>query len=288
MSEGFRCSVAAAVEPLAGTAAVDRAFLLVEYAGPWGRKALEESRLPEVVRSGLADRAASAGVRVQLIRRHRRPSAEHRVFLVSADAQDPWAETTVLDDPEQLLDLDLDGLAAGRRPGFDVHSDALLLACTNGRRDMCCAEKGRPLVAALDAAYPELTWETTHVGGHRFAGAMLVLPHGLAYGRVEPEDAVGIAALALQGRIELAHLRGRSSYPGPVQAAEAALLQRLGTDAIDALRLVGAENDGERTVVTFESASGSHAVEVDTVLGELVRQSCGDLKQKPSVVHVAR
>ncbi len=288
MSEGFRCSVAAAVEPLAGTAAVDRAFLLIEYAGPWGRKAFQESRLPENVRSEVTERAERAGVRIQLIRRHRRPSTELRVFLVSANPLDPWAETTVLTGPEQLLDLDLESLAAGERPGFEPYAEPLLLACTNGRRDTCCAEKGRPLVAALDTAFPELAWETTHVGGHRFAGAMLVLPFGLAYGRVAPEDALQIASLTLEGRIEPTHLRGRSAYPGAVQAAEIALLQRLGLDEIGALRLVAAEASGDRTTVTFESSEGSHLVEVDTVVGDLVRQSCGDLKQKNSVVHVAR
>lgn len=288
MGEGFRCSVAAAVEPLAGTAAVDGAFLLIEYSGPWARKAFEESRLPEEVRTTVTDRAARAGVRLQLVRRHRRPSTELRVFLVYAGAEGPWAETTVLGSPEELLELDLDGLAAGRRPGFEPHDEPLLLACTNGRRDTCCAEKGRPLVAALDAAYPELTWETTHVGGHRFAGAMLVLPHGLAYGRVLPDDGVRIGKLSLQGRLELELLRGRAAYPGPVQAAEIALLQRLGRDEVDALRLVASGSDGDRTTVTFESSKGSHVVEVDTVTGDLVRQSCGDLKQKPSVVHVVR
>lgn len=288
MGEGFRCSVAAAVEPLAGTAAVDSAFLLIEYSGPWGRKAFEESRLPEEVRATVTDRAARAGVRLQLVRRHRRQSTGLRVFLVYAGAEGPWVETKVLSSPEELLELDLDGLAAGVRPGFEPHEDPLLLACTNGRRDTCCAEKGRPLVAALDAAYPELTWETTHVGGHRFAGAMLVLPHGLAYGRVLPDDAVRIGKLALQGRLELELLRGRAAYPGPVQAAEIALLQRLGRDEVDTLRLVSSESDGDRTTVTFESAEGSHVVEVDTVTGDLVRQSCGDDKVKPSVVHVAR
>src|SRR3546814_16324459 len=65
----FRCARGALAEPLAGTAAHDTAYLLIEHPGPWGHKALAASRLPEPVRSGPADAAAEAGVRIQLIRR---------------------------------------------------------------------------------------------------------------------------------------------------------------------------------------------------------------------------
>lgn len=287
MGEGFRCSVAAAGVPMAGSAATDRAYLLVENAGPWGRKALAESRYPEAVREGLARRADEAGVRVQLVRRHGRTAVTGgiRVFLVYADPRAPWAETTVLDSPEDLLDLDLDGLAAGRSAGLEPHSDPLLLVCTNGRRDTCCAELGRPLVASLAAAHPEATWETTHVGGHRFAGAMLVLPHGLSYGRVDAASGVEIADLAVRGRVAPDHLRGRSAYPGPVQAAEVTLLGRLGLDGVADLELVSAEPDGEVIRVTFRSDAGTHAVDVETVPGEAVRQSCADEKLKPAVTY---
>lgn len=285
MADGFRCSVAAAAEPLAGSAATDGAFLLVENAGPWGRKALAESRLPEPVRTGLAERAEAAGVRVQLIRRHGRTPASGgiRVFLVYADPQAPWAETTVLAEPEELLDLDLAALAAGERPGLDPHEQPLLLVCTNGRRDACCAELGRPLVAAVTGAHAELTWETTHVGGHRFAGAMLVLPHGLAYGRVLPEDGVRLGDLALAGRLDPLLLRGRAAYPAPVQAAEVALLERLGLDGVAALALVGVDTHGDLTRVRFGVDGVAHEVEVEAVAGPAVRQSCADDKVKSTL-----
>lgn len=280
--------MAAADEPLAGSAADDRAFLLVEYPGPWGRKALEDSRLSEKVRAGLAKRAERAGVRVQLIRRHRRPATGLHVFLGYAVPPEPWVESTVLSQPEELLELDLDALSAGRPAGLDRHDEPLLLVCTNGRRDACCAELGRPLVAAFDVAYPELTWETTHLGGHRFAGALLVLPHGLAYGRLDADAGLEVAARTLEGRLDPAHLRGRTAYPGPVQAAEVALLERLGEDAIDALSLVVAESDGALTRVTLRSATGEHTLVVEAVTGPPVQQSCGDLKVKPTVSYRVR
>ena len=94
----FRCSVGAADEPMAGSAAVATSYLLVEHAGPWGRKALAESRLPEHVRHGLAEAADQVGVRVQLIRRPGRPGAStsFRVFATYADPVGPWTATALL------------------------------------------------------------------------------------------------------------------------------------------------------------------------------------------------
>lgn len=288
----FRCSVGAADEPMAGSAAVATSYLLVEHAGPWGRKALAESRLPEHVRHGLAEAADQVGVRVQLIRRPGRPGAStsFRVFATYADPARPWTATALLDDPERLLDLDLPALAAGTVPtGFVPHDGPLHLVCTNGRRDLCCAEQGRPIVTALAEAYPEETWETTHVGGHRFAGAMVLLPHGLSYGRLGPASALDVARLTLAGTLALPHLRGRSAYPGAVQAAEVAVRERLGETGVDALRLVGAEPlpDGA-TAVSFDHATGPTTVEVERVASAPARQSCADLVAKPGSRYVVR
>jgi hypothetical protein len=287
MTEPFRCSVAAAAEPMAGSAAHDRAFLLVEHPAPWAAKALEGSRwLPEAVRVGLTDRAARAGVRIQLIRRHRTPATleTFRVFVAYADPAGPWAMATVLADPAELLDVDLEGLAAGVRPGagWEPHERPLLLVCTNGRRDVCCAERGRPLATALDTAYPAETWETTHLGGHRFAGALLTLPTGLSYGRIDAATGPHLAALTAEGRLDTAHLRGRSAYPPAVQAAEIALLDRLGVDRVDALVLESVEEHGDRSEVAFRHGGESHVVAVTAVPGPALRQSCGDEKTKPA------
>lgn len=267
---------------MAGSAAHDRAFLLVEHPGPWGRKALEESRwIPEHVRTELADRAARAGVRALLVRRHgaQRATEGFRVFLAYADPAGPRVETTVLAEPADLLGLDLDGLAAGTPAGLDQHERPLFLVCTNGRRDVCCAERGRPLVAALDAAYPDDTWESTHLGGHRFAGAMLVLPSGLSYGRVGAEAGLRIAELTLAGEFDVRHLRGRAAYSPAVQAAEVELLARLHETRVDALELVGTEGDKVR----FRHGDQEHAVTVTEVRGEPGRQSCADDKTKPAI-----
>ena len=216
---------------MAGSAAVATTYLLVEHAGPWGRKALAESRFAEDVRHGLAEASDAAGrprpadpparserggrraARLRDVRRPGRAVDRHRPAVrrrrsCSTSTWQPWPRA--------------------RRPGSRRTTAPLYLVCTNGRRDLCCAEKGRPIVTALAAAYPDETWETTHVGGHRFAGAMLVLPHGLSYGRLDADSALAVVERSRAGELDLAHLRGRSAYDGAVQAAEIAARERLG------------------------------------------------------------
>ncbi|MDQ6687075.1 MAG: sucrase ferredoxin [Actinomycetota bacterium] len=235
---------------MSGTASTVRAFLLVEQAGPWGQVALRDSRL--VVRKELAVRSAAAGVRVLLIRRHGRPLAHTglRIFAAYADPVAPRLETTLLDGPEELLDLDLDGLRRRHSAGLPESPEPVFLICTHGRHDACCAERGRPAAGALATADPGPTWETSHIGGDRFAANLVVLPDGLYYGRVTPDDAVRIAALHRAGRLDLRQLRGRSGWATSIQAAELALRRHLSEDRVDAVGLVRHEGDLVRLEVT--------------------------------------
>ena len=49
-------------------------------------------------------------------------------------------------------------------------------------------------------------WQSSHVGGDRFAGNLVVLDDGVYYGRVEPSDAWPVVEAALERRIHLAAL----------------------------------------------------------------------------------
>jgi hypothetical protein len=236
------------------------------------------------VRTTLAVRAEEAGVRVQLIRRTgATPRGDgFRVFLADASPGARWLAATVLTDPAELLGIELGALDAGPPEGFALDDGPLFLVCTNGRRDVCCAERGRPVAAALAAAYPEETWETTHLGGHRFAGAMLTLPAGFSYGRVGPESAIEIAGATTSGQVVARYLRGRTAYDGAVQAAEVELLDRLGLTGIDALALVASEADGAQTIATFRHEGGQTSVRVTAMDEPPMRQSCADDVEKPS------
>ena len=93
--------------------------------------------------------------------------------------------------------------------------------CAHGRHDQCCAVRGRVVAARLAAAYPEETWECSHLGGDRFAGTMVLLPHGLYYGWVDDGDAVAVVDAYLAGRVDPAvpARPQRVLPPGPGRAA---------------------------------------------------------------------
>jgi hypothetical protein len=109
----------------------------------------------------------------------------------------------------------------------------VFLVCTHGRHDPCCAERGRPLAVALASAFPNETWESSHFGGDRFAGNLVVFPHGFYFGRVRPEGAEAVARTYLDGRLDLERLRGRSCRPMLVQAAEHFLREHEDLTGID-------------------------------------------------------
>jgi hypothetical protein len=257
----FRCSTSSLGrdEPLAGTASTFRRFLFVEFAGPWGVDALRDSRLPTDIGLALKRRCREFGIRPALIRRHGRPASTGRlrVFAAYADPHLPWMESVELDHAGAVLDLDLEALAQGRTMGLTRWDEPVFLTCTHGRHDVCCAERGRPVARALFASHPDEAWEVSHIGGDRFAGNAVVMPHGLFYGRLDPESAARMAVYHHEGRLDLEHLRGRSGYSWPVQAAEIFLRRDLGIDAIFALRLVGTSSDSASADVHTSRFVGS-------------------------------
>lgn len=244
-------------EPLAGTAAVAATWLLVEQTGPWGKEALTQSHLDPGIGSALEERAEGTGVRVALIRRPgrhadvRRP-ASRRVLAAHTAPGGTWIRTTDVRDPAHLLDLDLAALGSGEHAGFDdalgagpYRGDPLVLVCTNGRRDRCCALLGRPLAADLHAAGGTATWEITHIGGHRFSPTLLLLPHGYAYGRMTPHAVKEVVESLASGLVVPDGCRGRSTWERPGQAAELAVRRLTGAYGADDLAVVRTESDGE-------------------------------------------
>ncbi|MFI9379753.1 sucrase ferredoxin [Kutzneria sp. NPDC052558] len=227
------CSALAAAlgEPAAGTASEATAWLCVEQPGPWGRDALLDSHMDGGLAAELSKRAEDSGVRIVLIRRPGQHADHHhaqprQVYLASTRPGACWLESTVLSDPKQLLDLDFRAAGAGQHVGLGTRIDErVLLVCTNGRRDVCCAVEGRPLAGALAAANPGLVWETTHTGGHRFAPTAVLLPTGYLYGWLSPE--VGQRLLD-SDEVVLAGNRGRSCWSRPAQVAELAVRERHG------------------------------------------------------------
>lgn len=247
-------------EPQHGTASIVRSWILIEQPGPWGPNAYMQSRLPRQVARWLRALTAELAIRVVLLRRHGRTDPERRhCYLAHTCATTSWVEHGVLRSAKEILDVNLSPLAAGERTGFGtLHERPLYLVCTNGRRDPCCAERGRPLARTLSAAFGERVWECSHIGGDRFAGNVVCFPHGIYLGRVRPEEAVSIAQRYAEGIIDLDHYRGRSCYDFAVQSAEYFVRRRENLHHVNDLVLVKrTERRPGEVIAEFSSLDGS-------------------------------
>jgi hypothetical protein len=237
-------SSAAADEPLIGSAPYAPSWLCLEQVGPWGRAAFTTSHLDADLGARLESLASQAGVRPALIRRPGRHADLHRgghtILAASTHPDRRWLLTARLEDPSILLDLDWDALARGDRdavraslPALAPTSEALLLVCTNGTRDTCCARLGRPVAVAAESDWPGRVWEVTHTSGHRFAPTSVVLPSGYLHGRTL--DAAQVLASADRGEVALSGLRGRTTWPPAGQVAEASVREQADIRGVDDL-----------------------------------------------------
>ncbi len=183
---------------------------------------------------------------------------------------------------EELTALNHAALGAGDLAGLTsgwsaYQGDPLVLVCTNGRRDLCCALQGRPLAAELAASGSGDVWETTHLGGHRFAPTLLVLPHGYAYGRIGAPAVKTVLEAARVGRVTTEHCRGRSAWAQPGQAADLAVREHTGERRADAIHVVAEEAAGAgRWMVSVRHADGrTWQVTVTAETGPPSVASCG-------------
>lgn len=253
------CSAASEThaEPLAGTAAVARAWLCLEQPGPWGHNAVVESRLDSELGRELSQRAETHGIRVQLMRRPGKPDSRsdrsreshetRRVYLAHSAPETSWLRATTLTDPADLLDLDFERIAEGEHDGWgEPMPGPVLLVCTNGRRDQCCAVRGRAVAQELAQRHGEAVWETSHTGGHRFAPAGVVLPTGFTYGRLDADSSDAALAAASAGKVALDQCRGRSAWSRAGQAADIALREHLGETHCDAITVTSEAGDEVR------------------------------------------
>jgi len=230
-------------ESMSGTAPVARSWLVIEQPGAYGRDALTQSYLPAEVARHVSSFVTDGPIRPLLVRRNpgrrheesepvssRDRSGGRRVWWSGSGAE-LWS--LPFEDARELLDLALAPLAAGRpdlvHPAANLVPEPMLLLCTNGARDRCCAVRTRPIATALlaDPDRRDRVWECSHLGGHRFAPTAVQLPHGWVHGRLDPESAGRVLDEAAHGLLPLDTARGWSALPPPAQAADLAVRRHL-------------------------------------------------------------
>lgn len=206
------CSALATHQALAGTAPTAQAWVIFEYAGAWSREALSpETFAGDPLGADLLRATAfleSLGARVLLAREpgsaHAPLHRDSRAWLATApDFALGFSTTgTVLDVADRSTAPALNALLDNSTP-FPPTRPQIFICC-HGKRDECCAVKGRALVQELRTSRMSV-WECSHLGGHRFAPTALLFPHGGLFGRLTHESLISV----LQGTsLGLDELRG--------------------------------------------------------------------------------
>ena len=255
MPVSYRCADASDQrnEPMLATASQVRGWVLVEVRGAWGEDAIHCSALAEHVPADWKDQLKRRHVRAVCIRSHLRTQAPD-VRLYACGVRRPGQGTAPLwtrdvgslaDVVAAMDDLRLHRLLRDEAAGWRRAEQRIILVCTNGRHDQCCANRGRPVIRALrDTRWADQVWECSHIGGDRFAANVVVLPDSIYFGRVEPDSVVSLLEALDAGRIDLARFRGRTSLSLAEQAVEHFVRHELGVDGLDAVAIEGRGDDG--------------------------------------------
>jgi hypothetical protein len=279
-SSAFRCSVAAVVrgDSMIGTAPPQTRVLLVHQPGAWGPRGLTESRCdPEVARR-IDAAAAVAGMRLQAIRRPGKhepgvPAGGYEVGIAETNIETPritWWRVGDLADIVPELEAGWPHLAPDA-----VDTMPLYLVCAHGKHDACCALRGRPIAQALQRLRPGRVWETTHLGGDRFAPNVLVLPTGELYGRVPEEIVPEMTRRADAGEVIPDLLRGRIGFKPAAQAALIFAQQQLGIATREALTVASVRwIDDDHAEVQLNGPQGALAVTVETEISSAAQLTC--------------
>ncbi|MEE4023095.1 sucrase ferredoxin [Gordonia sp. PKS22-38] len=260
-------------DPMYGTASAGFRWVLLELCGAWGPSAFLQS--PKIIDPALGRavvrRVETEAMRIVAIRRPgRRPTSPRwRWFIVDARPGTEAVYRGEVTSAEGYLDLALDGSDG------ELVTDPVVAVCAHGKHDQCCAVRGRAATSAIAAAYPEWTWECSHLGGDRFAATMLVLPHGLCYGAVDSaDDPAEIIRLYTEGRLDNALLRGRTSLPHAVQAAQYFVRRATGDDRIDALAPLDVQRGEHRIHVVLDGPRGPIEVTLAEHMSDPLHSTC--------------
>lgn len=244
----FRCSddARARGDRSIGTAPPARNWFLVEQDGSWGPTAWHGLQVDEEAKEELEEILDDADARLMLIRRPGR-NGDHgpRRWCVVRDttegAEVSWgtaADDAILIQAARLFEDPTTPVERIDSPTDGTDGPAILLVCTHGRKDVCCAVRGRPVAEIAAELWPEAAWECTHTGGDRFAGNIVLLPDGACYGGLDPEDLQPLVSAHLRGAVDPTHLRGATGYNNRVQAAMVAAYAEYAPLAFDAVRPV--------------------------------------------------
>lgn len=256
------CSVPTG-EQLPGTAKPGGLTIAVENLGGWGHDILDGDAIGPELSAELKAYLKAHRAGLQFIRKPGREGQQRKNRLTRTcylawpagvgERDESTGEDSILEILEiateaDLLSLDLTGPGRNADHGARFTDCQLLLICTHGKRDRCCAVYGRPIAQGVAATVEQHNihgsiserdggrinadvWESSHTKGHRLAPSMILLPSNYSFGRLGIDETCDMLRVAADGKLPLQGNRGRGTLDPAGQVAELGVARYLAEEA---------------------------------------------------------
>lgn len=265
-------------EHLYGTALEVKNWFLLEYSGIWRKDAFAQSALPREVKEHLGKFLSSfEESRIQFIGGERPGKGNPAFYYARSSEFSPKLYRFEIEKYEDLLSVDLGELVRTGEIEKFACEEKLALVCTHGARDGCCAAAGSGVYRELLKKEGLRAWRTTHVGAHRFAANIVMLPEGVYYGRVNGENLEDVVSSHLRGEIFLDCYRGRSCFSQTSQVSDYFLRKQIGKLGIYDIRWEFEKDREDYTAAEFGVEGETTVYSINTVVmnsGVKLQTSC--------------
>ena len=227
MSESKFCSLLTrqSGEPLAGTAPFAKHFVFITWPKKyWQYEALDsKGGFPEGLKEWMKAQSEITGkVSIRLVSHKELSNESVDIYIYPEKIH----YSNIL--PEEISGVLMSHFlneCNSENTAKNIEKDHILV-CTHGRHDKCCAKFGQELADNLrnhlkDRQDNIEVFDSSHLGGHRFAPTMIDFPSGRAYGQLTTEEIPDYFESRKQGMVYAQAYRGSVFLPELVQVAEA-------------------------------------------------------------------
>lgn len=232
-------------EQLFGTSPRVNFWILIEYCSEWDENVLKSIDISHEVKLKLSELLLSNDyTRLQWIKNNEQRNEKLSFYLIESTESSKSVYKKTLTGYEDILRLNLNNIVTNSNRS----ETPLILVCTHNSYDACCGKLGNEVFQYIFAESGFEVWQTTHLGGHRFAANILFLPNGIYYGRVDKSDFEILKSDFMKNRMTINNLRGRSFYEKYTQAADYYLRLKIGNVDIHSLHYISSVHSDENII----------------------------------------
>jgi len=227
MSESKFCSTLCqqSGEPLAGTAPFAEHIVFITWPKKfWEYEALEsKGGFPTGLKKWMKEKSKICGkISIRLASRAELGNDKVEIFIYPGKK---YFSNVLPKEIPEILELNFQPNISSNLSYGKFENDQIFI-CTHGRHDKCCAKFGQKLADQMryfiqKQNLPIEVWESSHLGGHRFAATMIDFPSGRVYGRMTPYEIPKFLESRKRGLIYSSAYRGSLFLQELEQVAEA-------------------------------------------------------------------